>query len=86
MELLKTQGFVLIDVDVVALNNAGASATTNFDNGVATKTISKNGKKYAYVSGQAWRYWWRDTLKKILDGICLQLQEKVRLHSQMQTL
>jgi CRISPR-associated protein Cst2 len=64
MELLKTQGFVLIDVDVVALNNAGASTTTNFDNGVATKTISKNGKKYAYVSGQAWRYWWRDTLKK----------------------
>jgi CRISPR-associated protein Cst2 len=64
MELLKTQGFVLIDVDVVALNNAGASSTTNFDNGVATKTISKNGKKYAYVSGQAWRYWWRDTLKK----------------------
>lgn len=64
MELLKTQGFILIDVDVVALNNAGASTTTNFDNGVATKTISKNGKKYAYVSGQAWRYWWRDTLKK----------------------
>jgi CRISPR-associated protein Cst2 len=64
MDLLKTQGFVLIDVDVVALNNAGASTTTNFDNGVATKTISKNGKKYAYVSGQAWRYWWRDTLKK----------------------
>ena len=64
MELLKTQGLVLIDVDVVALNNAGASTTTNFDNGVATKTITKNGKKYAYVSGQAWRYWWRDTLKK----------------------
>jgi len=64
MELLKTQGFVLIDVDVVALNNAGARTTTNFDNGVATKTITKNGKKYAYVSGQAWRYWWRDTLMK----------------------
>jgi len=67
MESLKTQGFVLIDVDVVALNNAGASNTTNFDNGVATKTITKNGKKYAYVSGQAWRYWWRDTLKKDHD-------------------
>jgi CRISPR-associated protein Cst2 len=64
MELLKTQGFILIDVDVVALNNAGASTTTKFDNGVATKTIKKNGKTYAYVSGQAWRYWWRDTLKK----------------------
>jgi CRISPR-associated protein Cst2 len=64
MELLKTQGFILIDVDVVALNNAGSSTTTNFDNGVATKTIVKNGNKYAYVSGQAWRYWWRDTLHK----------------------
>lgn len=64
MDLLKTQGFVLIDVDVVALNNAGKSSTTNFENGVATKTITKNGKTYAYVSGQAWRYWWRETLKK----------------------
>jgi CRISPR-associated protein Cst2 len=67
MKLLKTQGFVLIDVDVVALNNAGASTTTNFDNGVATKTITKNGSKFPYVSGQAWRYWWRDTLKKDFD-------------------
>lgn len=64
MDLLKTQGFVLIDVDVVALNNAGKSSSTNFDNGVATKTISKNGSKFTYVSGQAWRYWWRETLRK----------------------
>ncbi len=64
MDLLKTQGFVLIDVDVVALNNAGKSSTTNFENGVATKTIVKNGRTYTYASGQAWRYWWRETLKK----------------------
>lgn len=61
---LKTQGFVLLDVDVVALNNAGKSNTSNFDNAVATKKISKNGRNYAYVSGQAWRYWWRETLQK----------------------
>ncbi len=55
---------MLIDVDVAALNNAGKSTTSNFDNAVATKTIRKNGQKYTYVSGQAWRHWWRDTLQK----------------------
>ena len=66
MKNLKTQGFILIDVDVAALNNAGKSSTSNFDNAVATKTIQKNGKKHTYVSGQAWRYWWRETLQKQL--------------------
>lgn len=66
MENLKTQGLCLIDVDVAALNNAGKSTTSNFDNAVATKTIRKNGKNYVYVSGQAWRYWWRNTLQKQL--------------------
>lgn len=64
---LKTQGFYLVDVDVVALNNAGKSTLSNFENGVATKTISKNGRTYVYVSGQAVRYWWRSTLQKDLD-------------------
>jgi len=58
------QGFVLIDVDVAALNNAGNDPSTNLENAVATKKISKNGKQYPYVSGQAWRYWWRETLQK----------------------
>jgi len=61
---LKTQGFVLLDVDVVALNNAGKNNKSNFDNAVATKKITKNGKSYVYVSGQAWRYWWRESLQK----------------------
>lgn len=60
---LKTQGFILLDVDVVALNNAGKSTSSNFDNAVATKKLYKNGKRYTYVSGQAWRYWWREALK-----------------------
>ncbi len=64
MENLKTQGFVLLDVDVVALNNAGKNTTSNFDNAVATKSVYKNGRKYVYVSGQAWRYWWREALQK----------------------
>ena len=57
------QGFVLLDVDVAALNNAGKDTATTLENAVATKKIIKAGKSYAYVSGQAWRYWWRETLK-----------------------
>ncbi|MBV5283640.1 MAG: type I-B CRISPR-associated protein Cas7/Cst2/DevR [Paludibacter sp.] len=64
MSNLKSQGFILIDVDVVALNNAGKNTQSNFDNAVGTKRIYKDGKSYVYVSGQAWRYWWRDTLQK----------------------
>jgi CRISPR-associated protein Cst2 len=60
---LKTQGFILLDVDVVALNNAGKKSSGNFDNAVATKKVYKNGRAYTYVSGQAWRYWWREALK-----------------------
>ena len=67
MKNLKVQGFTLIDVDVVALNNAGKSASSNFDNAVATKKIYKDNKVYVYVSGQAWRYWWRDTLQKTFN-------------------
>lgn len=61
---LKAQGFVLLDMDVVALNNAGKDTTSNFDNAIKTKSVFKNGENYVYVSGQAWRYWWRDTLQK----------------------
>ncbi|MDD2412649.1 MAG: type I-B CRISPR-associated protein Cas7/Cst2/DevR [Bacteroidales bacterium] len=67
MSNLKSQGFILIDVDVVALNNAGKNTQSNFDNAVGTKRIYKDGKSYVYVSGQAWRYWWRDTLQKTFN-------------------
>lgn len=63
---LKTQGFVLLDVDVAALNNAGKDNSSSYDNAVATKKIVKGSKTYVYVSGQAWRYWWRETLKNDL--------------------
>ncbi|HIY35539.1 MAG TPA: type I-B CRISPR-associated protein Cas7/Cst2/DevR, partial [Candidatus Paraprevotella stercorigallinarum] len=63
-ENLKVQGYFLIDVDVVALNNAGKNNISNFDNAIATKVIYKNGLSYPYVSGQAVRFWWRDTLQK----------------------
>jgi CRISPR-associated protein Cst2 len=61
------QGFVLIDVDVAALNNAGNDNSSNLDNAIITKKIKKGGKEYPYVSGQAWRYWWRNTLETQYD-------------------
>ncbi len=64
MKDLKTQGFILLDVDVVALNNGGKNNSSMNDNVITTKTIVKNGKCYVYVSGQAWRYWWRNSLQK----------------------
>lgn len=64
MHNLKVQGFFLLDVDVVALNNAGLSNISNNENVVATKKVPKNNKWYPYVSGQAIGAWWRDTLQK----------------------
>jgi CRISPR-associated protein Cst2 len=64
---MKTQGFILIDVDAAALNNAGTVSKAGVENSVETKKIVKNGQTYVYVSGQAWRYWWRDTLQKNFD-------------------
>lgn len=63
---MNTQGLILIDVDAAALNNAGKNTTSNFDNAVKTKTIYKNGNCYVYVSGQAWRNWWRTSLQRNL--------------------
>jgi CRISPR-associated protein Cst2 len=61
--MLNIQGLVVIDVDVAALNNAGSEKTAVSDNATVTKKIRRNGKQYPYISGQAWRYWWRETLE-----------------------
>ena len=57
-------GLMLVDTPHSALNNAGSDAGDRTDNIVRVKSIKKNGKDYPYVSGQALRYWWRDTLEK----------------------
>ena len=57
-------GSILIDVDGASLNNWGSDATNTqgMDNTSAVKKVFKNGRMYAVVAGQAWRYWWRETL------------------------
>lgn len=55
---------VLIDVDGASLNNWGKDSTNTqgTDNATAVKKVFKNGRMYAVVAGQAWRYWWRESL------------------------
>ena len=57
-------GLMLVNAPHSALNNAGSDAGDRTDNIVRVKSIKKNGKDYPYVSGQALRYWWRDTLEQ----------------------
>lgn len=60
-------GLMLIDAPHSALNNAGSDAGDRTDNIVRVKTIRKGMLRYPYVSGQALRYWWRDTLENKFD-------------------
>lgn len=55
-------GLVLIDAPHSALNNAGTEASQATENIVVVKTVRKENQTYPYVSGQAWRNWWRTTL------------------------
>ena len=62
-------GFVLIDAPYSALNNAGKPRISRYDNEVVVKTLKKGRRQnaYPYVSGQAWRNWWRTTLEGEFD-------------------
>jgi len=57
-------GFMLIDAPWSALNNAGTDVGERTDNAVKVKIIRKGRDVYPYVSGQAFRYWWRETLSQ----------------------
>lgn len=56
-------GLTLIDAPYSALNNAGTEASQATENIVTVKKIQKGRNTYPYVSGQAWRNWWRTTLE-----------------------
>lgn len=58
-------GFMLIDTPFSALNNAGPEPGARTENLVAVKSIRKGKDIFPYISGQAVRYWWRDTLEQI---------------------
>ncbi len=55
-------GAVLIEANGAALNNAGQESGTRTDNAIVVKQIRNGRLRYPYVSGQAWRRWWREVL------------------------
>ncbi|MDP6599285.1 MAG: type I-B CRISPR-associated protein Cas7/Cst2/DevR [Candidatus Poribacteria bacterium] len=60
-------GLVVIDAPHSALNNAGSEAGQATENIVVVKSMQKGRDSYPYVSGQAWRSWWRSTLEQEFD-------------------
>jgi len=56
-------GFMLIDTPYSALNNAGSDAGERTENTITVKSIRKGKDIYPYISAQALRYWWRETLE-----------------------
>lgn len=55
-------GAVLIEANGAALNNAGLDQGSRVENAVTVKQIRIGRLRYPYVSGQAWRRWWREVL------------------------
>lgn len=60
-------GLVLIDAPHSALNNDQADPAAADENESPTKVIRKGRETIPYVSAQAWRYWWRNTLENKFD-------------------
>lgn len=57
-------GFMLVNAPHSALNNAGSDEGAKTENCVIVKKIKKGKEQYAYVSGQSFRYWVRETLAR----------------------
>lgn len=55
-------GAVLIEANGAALNNAGQDEGIRADNAIVVKQVRVGRLRYPYVSGQAWRRWWREVL------------------------
>ena len=60
-------GLTLIDAPHSALNNAGEDTSERTENIVKVKALRRGRNMYPYVSGQAWRNWWRTTLQHEFD-------------------
>ncbi len=55
-------GAVLVEANGAALNNAGQAEGRRVENAIVVKQIRIGRLRYPYVSGQAWRRWWREVL------------------------
>lgn len=55
-------GMILIDAPHSALNMLGTDSSMPDRNIMRVKKLKKGRNAYIYVSPQAWRFWWRNTL------------------------
>ena len=55
-------GAILVEANGAALNNAGQDEGLRVDNAIVVKQIRVGRLRYPYISGQAWRRWWREVL------------------------
>lgn len=58
-------GLLLVDCPASALNNAGADSGARTDNAVVVKKIPTKAGTFPYVSAQAFRFWWRQSLNVV---------------------
>lgn len=76
-------GLMLIDAPHSALNNSGTDIGSRTENTVAVKKIMKRNKYgqeiYPYVSSQALRYWWRETLREKFNWSVSPLERKDKI-------
>lgn len=57
-------GLILVDAPHSALNMFGIDQSVPDRNITRVKKFRRGRDQYPYVSPQAWRYWWRETLKE----------------------
>lgn len=57
-------GMLLIDAPHSALNMLGIDTRLSDRNVMRVKKFRRGRNQYVYVSPQAWRFWWRSTLKE----------------------
>jgi CRISPR-associated protein Cst2 len=55
-------GAILVEANGAALNNAGQDEGVRANNAIVVKQIRVGRLRYPYISGQAWRRWWREVL------------------------
>lgn len=63
MSVRMVTGMVLIHAPASALNNAGLERGRLAENKVVVKKIRKGRDEFPYVSGQAVKRWWRETIQ-----------------------
>jgi len=72
-------GLVVLDAPYSALNNAGTQLGEATENKVVVKSLRKGNQIYPYISGQAWRNWWRTTLGNEFDWKLSPLEREAKI-------